>query len=594
MDASMRPGDVIADRYRLIDLLNEARGALFWLAWDSVLARHVAVHLIANDDSRADQLRDAARRSATLLDRRLLRVLDIGSFEDTCYVVNEWGEGVSLNNMLADGPLTPRRAAWLIGEVGEFIAQAHRVGMAHGRLVPENVMIDEGGAVKVIGFAVDAALHGLPPGHISTEVVDLAGLLYAALTGTWPGVSTSSVRPAPQEHGRALRPRQVRAGVPRVLDTLCEEVLSPYPGTHDHGYDSAEKIVEALMEYVGDPVAMAEAEAERNRGNTSPRLPRIDALVWAPDPPAPPPEPASEPVSEKMSEPAEETVAGVPVFYDDQSEGVGWAARDESSPPPPPPFDEPPSRPLFAPDPPEGQAVRTPRPGAETDSAQFWPWDTGTGSVPPPLDEEPEEDDSVPGRNWMRIAWIIALSLLILVAMIYAFNRGRSQNGEASSGPGATQSSQPVKTTPLKLAGASDLDPYGDPPRENPDLAGLAIDGDVSTAWETMGYRQNFGAGGLKPGVGLVIDLGAVKDVGSVSVDVDTDPTSIQLFLASGAKAPTQVDAMEPVAKATSENGTLTLTPETASTARWVVIWLTSVPQDGVFRGRVSEVSVHG
>ena len=284
MPKSMRAGSMLAGRYRLVDLLSESRGAHFWRAWDTVLSRHVAVHLIADEDERSEVLMDAARRSATLFDPHLLRVLDADHTNGICFVVNEWGEGASLDRLLHEGPLAPRRAAWLVHEVGTMIASAHAQGIAHGRLVPENVLIDEAGSVKVIGFAVDAALNGMPDGRIQTDVVDLAAVLYAALTGKWPGVSRSAVPPAPQEHGKALRPRQVRAGVPRVLDALCDEVLSPYPGGHDHGYDSAQAIVDALEEYVGDLAAVAAAEAARHRGNTSPRIPRIDApLALAPE-----------------------------------------------------------------------------------------------------------------------------------------------------------------------------------------------------------------------------------------------------------------------------------------------------------------------
>ena len=48
-----RPGDVLADRYRLTDLLTESGGGRFWRAFDSVLQRDVAVHIIACDDERA-------------------------------------------------------------------------------------------------------------------------------------------------------------------------------------------------------------------------------------------------------------------------------------------------------------------------------------------------------------------------------------------------------------------------------------------------------------------------------------------------------------------------------------------------------------
>ena len=188
MPNSIRPGDVIADRYRMVDLLRETAGGLFWRAHDQVLARHVAFHVIRATDPRAPLLLDAAKRSATVVDARILRVLDADERNDLCYVVNEWGSGQSLDILLAEGPLSARRAAWIVSEVAETIAKAHDQEQAHGRLVPENVLIDHNGTVKIIGFAVDAALHGLPAGRVSTDTVDLAGILYAALVGEWPGV----------------------------------------------------------------------------------------------------------------------------------------------------------------------------------------------------------------------------------------------------------------------------------------------------------------------------------------------------------------------------------------------------------------------
>ena len=190
-----RPGDVLADRYRLVDLLSESGGGRFWRAHDNVLDRHVALHCIAEDDERAPGLTEAARLSATVLDRRLLRVLDADHGDGMAYVVNEWGTGTSLDILIGtDGPMPPRRAAWVVSEVAASIAVAHEERVAHGRLVPETILLDHGGSVRIIGCCVDAALRGLPPGRVSQDVTDLGGLLYYALTGRWAGASTSAVK----------------------------------------------------------------------------------------------------------------------------------------------------------------------------------------------------------------------------------------------------------------------------------------------------------------------------------------------------------------------------------------------------------------
>ena len=66
MPNSIRPGDVLADRYLLVDLLSESGSGRFWRAHDRILDRHVSVHVLAADDERAEGLMEAARRSAAL------------------------------------------------------------------------------------------------------------------------------------------------------------------------------------------------------------------------------------------------------------------------------------------------------------------------------------------------------------------------------------------------------------------------------------------------------------------------------------------------------------------------------------------------
>ena len=272
-DTPFGPGTVLAGRFTLDDLLDDTDGARFWRATDTTLARSVAVHVLADSDPRAESLLTAARTSALVSDGHLLRVLDAAAEDGVVYVVNEWGSGVSLDRMLVEGPLSPRRAAWVVKEVAEAIATAHRNGVAHGRLLPEKVMVTEAGSVKLIGFVVDAVLQdragrdqvrvtgGDPMSAHESDVVNLAALLYAALVGRWPGTEGSTVPPAPAEHGRPLRPRQVRAGVPRPLDAICERVLNAGPHTHAVPIETAHEVYAALSDYIGDPAGAPQYEA---------------------------------------------------------------------------------------------------------------------------------------------------------------------------------------------------------------------------------------------------------------------------------------------------------------------------------------------
>ncbi|MXG91372.1 protein kinase family protein [Nocardioides flavescens] len=615
MPQATRAGDVLAERYRLVDLLSESGGGRFWRAHDRVLERHVALHVIAADDPRADGLLAAARRSATVLDQRILRVLDAERVGDYCFVVNEWGQGTSLDIMLAsNGPLSPRRGAWLVGEVADSVATAHAHGIAHGLLSPENVLLDQAGSVRIIGFCVDAALHGLPQGDPHADVVDLAGLLHATLTGRWAGVSPSDVPRAPESSGRVLRPRQVRAGVPRALDDLCDELLNPRGQRQREPRDpgSARGVATVLAQFVGDPTGLGEAIAagnpERHETVTLPAVPDIPLRPhpddWQPPPePEPTPEPAPEPVPVPEPQPERPTEAGLPIF-DDENDEVSWLRAREQKPPPPPPFEEPPERPLFASEP------RRPRhPSADLGPVvargdEYWPFDR---EQPPhgPLAEDPSEtDDHVPGRSWLRLAALVAIALLLVVAVAIAFNlgRGRTPLGteprDGDSTPSATPSasaSAPALTAYTGVT-ATDFDPEGDDGSERPEDVGNVVDGDPDTSWTTLTYYQQFGAAGLKDGVGVVLDLGESRDVRQVDLSV-VGRTGVSVYVLD--TAPTTVDGLTPAATGQvgrsggAAAGRISL-PE-AATGRYVLVWLTSLPAaDGGFRGEMVDAVVRG
>jgi serine/threonine protein kinase len=604
-----RAGDVLADRYRLVDLLSESGGGRFWRAHDRILERHVALHVIAADDPRAELLLDAARRSATVLDPRILRVLDAERTSECCFVVNEWGSGTSLDIMLAsNGPLSPRRGAWMVSEVADSIAAAHAHGVAHGLLSPENVLLDNNGSVRIIGFCVDAALHGLPPGDPQRDVVDLAGLLHATLTGRWAGVSPSGVPRAPEKHGRVLRPRQVRAGVPSGLDDLCDELLNPR-GQKTRDVGSARGIQSFLADFVGDPAglgpAIAAGNPEKNETVVLPAVPEIlarphpDDWVPPPEPEEPEPEPQPEPEPEPIVEAP--TQAGLPIF-DDENDEVSWLrARDEPAPPPPP-FEEPPERPLYAE---EARKPRYARPDAGPVVArgdEYWPFDNvrSTGSALPALDELNDTREQVPGRNWLRLAMLVAVVLVLLVAVAIAVNLGRGKtplgaepdDDEPSTSTSPTVTTAEPSPTPFPDLQATDLDPQGDG-EENSEQAVGAVDGVQATSWTTLTYKQQLGPDGLKRGVGLVVDFGQSRAVRRVDLALVGQPTSLSLYLSD--TVPGNPEELTPVAEVQADSAAATVDLDEAPSGRYLTIWFTSLPAvDGGYKGGIVDLVVAG
>ena len=648
-DKPIGRGTVLAGRFRLEDLVQDTDGARFWRAIDQTLARNVAVNVIDTADPRSDALLVAARTSATITEGHFLRVLDAAEIDGVVYVVHEWGTGMSLDRMLADGPLPARRAAWLVKEVADAITFAHSHGIAHGRLVPENVMVTEAGSVKLIGFVVDAVLHGRrQPATVDgrtlsdheSDVHNLASLLYATLVGKWPGTQATALQEAPRDHDRIMRPRQVRAGVPRALDAICDRVLNPVSG--DGGtIETAHEISAALGDFIGDvvtpppgheatvvierdehatfrPVAGSGGQStgsldvaddlEATRASAAPgrhadrepgEHPGDEGIAPAAAPGGSPEDAHAASDTEHAPAAAPEdpdaTQASAPVFDVDDSD----LRQRRRAAPPPPPLPEPEAKPLFAPGPPRAAAQRD-EPGSG--AVRGLHSNHGTGSLPPVwgpdatpgAEEEPGWERRDSSRDWLKLAGAVAVIVLLVLAIVFAFNLGRDSGGSPEAEPTSEATSQ-APSGPVSIAGVSDLDP---PPEgngeENGDLAALAVDGDPSTAWQTMTYYGNPQLGLLKPGVGLVVDLGRQQEVSSVRLTLQGRPYNLEILAApEGSSAPSDVGSLRQVASANGAGGRVTLDFRQPVTTQYLVVWLTSLPPvEGGYRGRVAEIDV--
>jgi serine/threonine protein kinase len=221
------PGIRLGGRYRLEDRLAAAAGWSAWKAIDEILARPVSVITFAAGFPRLEQVVTAARAASRLTDTRLTQVFDVEDTWDHAYIVLEWPVGDTLADLVAAGPMEPAAGARIVAEAAAALSGAHAAGLAHLCLRPDSVRWTAGGGVKVTGLGIDAALSGVT--SQDPELADTRGLgqlLYSVLTGFWPGPDYPELPSAPESDGQPRRPRQVRAGVPTVLDDLAERALA--------------------------------------------------------------------------------------------------------------------------------------------------------------------------------------------------------------------------------------------------------------------------------------------------------------------------------------------------------------------------------
>ncbi|HEV3473327.1 MAG TPA: hypothetical protein VG408_09040, partial [Actinomycetota bacterium] len=145
------------------------------------------------------------------------------------------------------------------------------------------------------------------------------------------------------------------------------------------------------------------------------------------------------------------------------------------------------------------------------------------------------------------------------------------------------------ETTRVRVAEATSFDPLGDDGEEHSDLAHLAHDRDPATNWHTESYEDPLQI--IKDGVGLVFDLGSEQTVESVEITSPFGGYAVEIRTASS--FPAALDDTELVEQlddvSTSES--IRIEP---TTARYWIVWITSLPGGGAGRAEISEVSFFG
>ncbi|MGW1066116.1 protein kinase domain-containing protein [Streptomyces aureus] len=170
---------VIAGRYRLLSPLGEGGMGTVWRARDEVLQREVAVKEVRAPaglpDSEVERMYARLEReawaAARVAHRNVVTVYDVAMQDGRPWIVMELIRGIALSDQLdAEGPLDPRRAAHIGAEVLAALRAAHEAGVLHRDVKPGNVLLANDGRVVLTDFGI-ATVEGTSALTMTGEVI---------------------------------------------------------------------------------------------------------------------------------------------------------------------------------------------------------------------------------------------------------------------------------------------------------------------------------------------------------------------------------------------------------------------------------------
>ncbi len=266
--AELSEGSVVDGRYEVVRKIGSGGMADVWLAEDTHLQRQVALKVLhtrfAQDKEFVERFRREAESAARLNHPNIVSVYDRGDVEGTYYIAMQYLQGRTLKELI-DIPLSSEQAVYLVRQVLEGARFAHRNGVVHRDLKPQNVIVDDDGKAVVTDFGIARAgvseitqtgsvmgtPHYLSPeqaqGEDVTPVSDLYSIgvmLYEALAGRVPFEGESAVAVAMKQVSQApQRPSSIKPGISPALDSVVMRALEKSPGDR---FQTADAFIAAL------------------------------------------------------------------------------------------------------------------------------------------------------------------------------------------------------------------------------------------------------------------------------------------------------------------------------------------------------------
>jgi serine/threonine-protein kinase len=268
---------ILGHRYKLVQTIGSGGMAVVYRAQDMMLERPVAIKVLRQDFSSDPSFRDRfhleAKAAANLSHPNIVTVHDFGLDNHRLYLVMEFIPGTDLKTILKQrGRLPVNEAIDLMVQACAGIGYAHRAGLVHCDIKPQNILVTPDQRLKITDFGIARALASIHPDEHSdviwgspqyfspeqasglapspaSDVYSLGVVFYEMLTGRLPFDGQTATELAKQHRdSRPTPPRKYNPSIPVEVEQIVLKILSKEPSSRYRTANQLGRVLSTILQ----------------------------------------------------------------------------------------------------------------------------------------------------------------------------------------------------------------------------------------------------------------------------------------------------------------------------------------------------------